>query len=178
LASVVSRLSSIALNRAVWQQIRSSAYGNDTVGEVAQSSADAPVFVDPRPSLPEKLAIEISRVADSAAATALSKLRGSLNRLVFAAEKRERSDIVSQYLTWDELIHTAYFKVSLFNKLIAYSIARSEGFRPSATFLADPDYHRMATWYAELTSGITSETKDGRIKESLGVREVEPPVSA
>jgi hypothetical protein len=91
-----------------------------------------------RRSLPQDLAIEISKVADAAAASSLSKLRGSLNRLAFADDKRTRSDLISEYLTRDELIHTAYFKVPLFNKLIAYSIGRSEGFGQVRHFLRIP----------------------------------------
>jgi hypothetical protein len=50
-------------------------------------------------------------------------------------DKRSRSDLISEYLTWDELIHTAYFKVPLFNKLPAYSITRSEGSGRARPFL-------------------------------------------
>jgi hypothetical protein len=177
IASVISRSLSVVFNRVAWQQLRASAFGNDTAGEVSKSAAEALSFFDTRPSLPRELAAEISKVADAAATRSLSKLRGSLNRLAFTGDRRTRSDLVSEYLTWDELIHTAYFKVPLFNKLLAYSIAHSRGFRPSATFLAHPDYNRVATWYAELTSGISSETKDGRIKEGLGAMEVQPAIS-
>jgi hypothetical protein len=40
--------------------------------------------------------------------------------------------------------------VPLFNKLLAYSIAHSEGFKPTERFLADPDYPRVAAWHGEL----------------------------
>jgi hypothetical protein len=152
LASLVSRFLSTALDRTAWRQIRASAYGDDTNGEIPRSAGDAPSFVGSRTALPRHLAAEISKVADAAAAASLSKLRGSLNRLAFGAGKQKRSDLVSEYLTWDELIHTAYFKVPLFRKLVAYSIAHSEGFRPSSILLADPDYKCVAGWYEELTS--------------------------
>jgi hypothetical protein len=177
IATVVSRLLSSVLDRVAWDQIRASAYGNDTLSENAQSAADTPSSISPQPPLPQSLAAEISKLADNAMAMSASKFRASFNRLAFAEDKRIRSDLISEYLTWDELVHTAYFKVPLFNKLLAYSIARSEGFRPTATFLADPDYIRVATWYGELTSGIRSETNEGPAQTDLGVKEMEPAVS-
>jgi hypothetical protein len=152
IAVIVSRFLSAVFDQVAWQQLRASAFGSNTFGEVSQSASEAPSFFNARPSLPTDLASEISKVADAAAAASLSKLRSSLNRFAFAEEKREHSDLVSQYLTWDELIHTSYFRVPLFNKLVAYAIAQSEGFRVTASFIADPDYSRVAAWYAELTS--------------------------
>jgi hypothetical protein len=152
LATVLSRGLSTALDGTAWRQIRASAYGNDTQGEVAQSGAGSPTSIESRPQLPETLAAEINLVADTAAAASVSKLRASINRLAFAQDKGARSDLVSEYLTWDELIHTAYFKVPRFNKLVAYAIAHSESFQPTARFLGDPDYPCLAAWYAELTT--------------------------
>jgi hypothetical protein len=151
-ASVVSRFLSAALDNVAWRQIRASAYGGDTDGEVPRSAGDAPLSIGSQPPLPKHLTAEISKIADTAATAALSKLRASVNRLAFAEDQRVRSDLLSEYLTWDELIHTAYFKCPSFNKLIAFCIAHSEGFRPTARFLADADYARVAAWHAELTA--------------------------
>jgi hypothetical protein len=172
LASIASRLLSALFDRIAWDQIRASAYGSDTIAEDAKLAADAPPSIGPQPPLPQDLAEEISMVADVAAVASISKLRGSLNRLVFAEENQKRADLVSQYLTGNELIHTAYFKVPLFNKLVAYAISRSEGFRPTAAFLADPDYNRATVWYAELTGG-----KDTPVQTGLDVKGMEPAVS-
>jgi hypothetical protein len=176
-AIAVSRLLSSVLDHVAWDQIRISIYGNDTRAENAQSASDTPSSISSQPPLPQSLAEEITDFANTAASGSVAKLRTSINRLAFAEDKRTRSDLIAEYLTWDELIHTAYFKVPLFTKFLAYSIARSEGFRPTATFLADPDYIRLATWYGELTSGVRSETKDGPAQLGLGVKEMEPAVS-
>ena len=154
LARVVSRFFSTALDKLAWRQIRASAYGNDTQGEDALSAAGTPASLGPMLPLPDALENEISRNADAAAAASVSKLRASIHRLAFAEDERARSDLVSEYLTWDELIHTAYFKVPLFNKLVAYAIAQSEGFRPSTRFLADPNYSLIAEWHADLSKPI------------------------
>lgn len=149
-STVASGVVSRFLDRLAWRQIRASAYGCDAQGEVARAAGDAPAFAQACAPLPKTLCDEITRVADEAAASAIPKLRLSLNRLAFAEDGRARSDLVSDYLTWDELIHTAYFKVPLFVKLTAYAIAHSDGFRPSQRFLADPDYARVAGIYADM----------------------------
>jgi hypothetical protein len=173
-ASVVSRLLSTALDSVAWRQIRASAYGNDTDGEVSLSAGDAPLFIGSQPPLPQQLAAEIGKIADSAAIASLSKLRASVNRLAFAEDERARSDLLSEYLTWDELIHTAYFKCPSFNKLAAFCIAHSEGFRPTARFLADADYARVAAWHAQLTAACQPPASAPRTKELALVNSVEP----
>ena len=149
MAAAVSRVFSRILNTVAWNQIRTSAYGNDTQGEISVTARESPEIQLSYPALPPALANEISAVADAAAAGTLSKFRASLNRLAFAADRGSQSNLVTDYLSWDELIHTAYFKVPLFNKYVAYVIANSEGFKPTARFLADPDYLRLAAWYAD-----------------------------
>ena len=154
LAAFVSRVLGAVLDKVAWQQIRSSAYGNDTQGENALSAASIPAFASQKPALPEALENEISQVADAAAYSSLSKLRSSIHRLAFAEDDRSQSDLVSEYLTWDELIHTAYFKVPRFNKLVSYAIASSEGFKPTPQFLADPDFALVKSWYDELSKPV------------------------
>lgn len=144
----LSNVASQMLDGLAWRQIRASAFGGDTLGEASCVATSAPAIAAAAfPALPEALAAEISRVADGAAGEAIVKLRASLNRLAFADDGRTRSDLVSEYLTWDELIHTAYFNVPRFNKLVAYTIATSDGFTPTAAFLADPDYAVVARWH-------------------------------
>jgi hypothetical protein len=53
----------------------------------------------------------------------------------------------ASYLTWDELIHTAYFNIPRFRKLVAYAIAQADGFQATEAFKADPDYATVAGWY-------------------------------
>jgi hypothetical protein len=177
-SSIFSSILSSVFDRAAWTQLRASILGNDTSAEVAQSAAEAPSFFDLRTSLPEELAFEISKVADAAAAVSISKLRRSLSRLAFEEDKRTRTDLIAEYLTWDELIHTTYFKVPLFNKLIAYAIAQSEGFRATTAFLSDPDYERVAGWYAELSSGMRLEGKDTAIDIDVSVKAMRPDIAA
>ena len=64
-----------------------------------------------------------------------------------------RADMLSEYLTWEELIHTSYFQVPRFRKLVAYAISRADGFRPTEAFRADPDYELVAAWFERLKGG-------------------------
>jgi hypothetical protein len=69
-------------------------------------------------------------------------------------------------LTWEELIHTVYFKAARFRKLVCYVIARSPGFRPSEKLKADPDYEKLAEWLAEI-QGQASRESDAQVGEQI-----------
>jgi hypothetical protein len=84
-----------------------------------------------------------------AASIAVSKFRGLVGQLAHK-NKEANAFLFSEYLTWDELIHTSYFNVPRFRMLVAYAIATSEGFRPSAAFKNHPDYQLVAGWYEEM----------------------------
>jgi hypothetical protein len=112
---------------------------------------DRPFWVKASPtSLPNELEDELSRLADKAASQALPKLRGAISELAFAASNQGDANVIARYLTWEELIHTVYFRSAGFRKLICYAIAHSPGFRPSEKLKADPDYEKFALWLAEL----------------------------
>jgi hypothetical protein len=153
LAARLSAVLSRVFDRITWHQIRQSAFGNDTIGEVAVEAADRPVWLAGSPApLPEELSNEVSAFADSAAAQSVSKLRRAVQLLAFSEGEQEKSDLLAEYLTWDELIHTAYFRVPRFRKLVAYAIAHSPGFRPSDRFRSDPDFATVARWYQQLSA--------------------------
>jgi hypothetical protein len=67
-----------------------------------------------------------------------------------ANDKEANTFFFSEYLTWQELIHTNYFNVPRFRMLVAYTIADSEGFRPTEAFRNHPDYSCVADWYEEI----------------------------
>jgi hypothetical protein len=158
---VIRRLSIVAssaisryLDGVTWYQVRQSAFGNDLIGEIAESASDRPNETETgHASLPRELSEELTRFADTAAAQSISKLRGAVQLLTFSEGGRKKSDLLAEYLTWEELIHTAYFKVPRFRKLVCYAIAHSPGFRPSEKFKGDRDYERCGRWLAEIQNG-------------------------
>jgi len=58
--------------------------------------------------------------------------------------------VAEDFLTWGELIHTSYFVVPRFRKLVCYAIAHSPGFKPTEEFKRDPDYPLMLRWLEEI----------------------------
>ena len=58
--------------------------------------------------------------------------------------------MLSQYLTWDELIHTSYFTDLQFAKLVAFSLTKTDGFRATDAFCREPDFSELAGWYSEI----------------------------
>jgi hypothetical protein len=100
--------------------------------------------------LPAALGAEISAFSDQQAGKSVARLRSAVHVLAFAEGGREKSDLLSTYLTWDELIHTSYFQVPRFCKLVAYALSTADGFRATAAFRADPDYTLVAGWFDEM----------------------------
>jgi hypothetical protein len=99
--------------------------------------------------LPEQLANEITDLSDRAASRTVSKFRDLVGQLA-RKDKEANAFLFSEYLTWNELIHTSYFSVPRFRMLVAYAIANSEGFGPTTTFKNHPDYQLVAGWYEEM----------------------------
>lgn len=156
----LSALLSRQFDRITWHQIRQSAFGNDAIGEVAMEAADRPVWVDMSTAcLADDLCKELSAFADAAAAQSVAKLRRAVQLLTFSEGEQKKSDLLAEYLTWDELIHTAYFKVPRFRKLVAFAIAHAPGFRPSEKFKADPDFATLARWYEQLSQPEWGQTR-------------------
>jgi hypothetical protein len=153
--SIISRLLSIVLSRTLdrvtWAQLRQSVFGNDTIGELAAGADARPMWYSySPPPLPTELGQELTEHANLAAARSVPKMRTAVQVLAFSEEERAKSDLLSEYLTWEELIHTSYFSVPRFRMLVAYAIAHSEGFRPSPAFKSHPDYELVARWYEEI----------------------------
>ena len=100
--------------------------------------------------IPDQLSDEITDLSNRAASVAVVKFRGLIKQLALSRDKEAKGFFFSEYLTWDELIHTSYFSVPRFRMLVAYAITNSEGFRPSAAFKNHPDYELVARWYTEI----------------------------
>jgi hypothetical protein len=147
----ISRILSATLNRLTRQQIRKTGFGNDTVGELSVDASKAlPWVAAPFSALPEQLAQEIADLSNQAAPVALVKFRDGINQLALSKDKEAKAFFFSEYLTWDELIHCSYFGVPRFRMLVAYAMAHSPGFRPSAVFKSHPDYELVGKWHEEI----------------------------
>lgn len=153
-ANWLSWLSSKILNPVAVQQIKATGFGSDTDGDYAIGAGEFPMWLgNGLPPLPEPLGREVEEISNSAAAAVIPKFRSAIKNLSLAKGDAETSDMLSHYLTWDELIHTSYFNVPKFRKLVAYALAQNEGFRATAAFTHDPDYKLVAAWYEEIVAG-------------------------
>lgn len=145
------------LNRLTWRQVTKSAFGNDTLGEHAAGADTHPAWlVAGRPPLPRELGDEISDASNVAASAAIAKFRGALQfRSGDNAISLGRS-LFADVLTWEELVHTSYFNVPRFRKLVAYALTQGGGFRATDAFKADPDYARVQGWFETIRAGDRS----------------------
>lgn len=145
------------LNRLAHTQIRTISLGGDSLGEEVLAADDAPNWIGGRGKpLPSDLAKEISQLSDAAAAEALKRIRTQIATLALAGNGSSLD-----FLSWRELVHTSYFYVPRFRKLVAYIIAQSTGFRATTTFEEDPDYNTVANWYAELSASTCTRRDPG-----------------
>lgn len=139
LAKGVARLLSIptswALNALTLAQFRTLVNGVDVGAERAVGCGVCPAWqrAGSHP-LPQEVCDEITAISDRAAMAALPKFRSALGELALAEKLDDVKARFAAYLTWDELIHTAYFHSPRFIYLLAETCAGTEGFawRPRA----------------------------------------------
>lgn len=143
----ISGFASRLLNQLVWREVQKKSFGDDTLDAMAVGADYHPVWAQSaQPSLPQELILQLDSEAARASTASMLKFRAAIQQSLFqGADFQSRA--IAEYLTWDELIHTSYFKASSFRKLIAFVISRSPGFRASKQLVSDPDYPMMIRWY-------------------------------
>lgn len=150
-AMLISSVTSSVLNTLTNAEVKRAAFGNDTEGEIAIGAVDRPTWLETSPPrLPQALAELVTEYSNSMATQSLAKFRRAIGQLASAEPKHTADTAITTYFTWKELVHSAYFDVPEFRKLVAQAIGRSQGFAPSATFKSDSDYARTAQWLAEI----------------------------
>ena len=152
LSKIVSAFISRLLNPLTRSQIQAMAFGSDTEIDDAVDAQSWPMWLDKgHAPLPEVLANNLQAHSDAAAAKAIPKFRSAAAKFAMATDDEAKTDMLSDYLTWDELIHTSYFKNAYFCKLVAYGLAQGEGFSATQAFRQDPHYANAAAWHSEIT---------------------------
>jgi hypothetical protein len=139
------------LNHMTHFEITRSALGNDTEGEIVVGSDARPTWMTSSfPFLPLAVGSKISDYSNEMSFQSLAKFRNAISTLAFSVDEEGAEGILTTYLTWRELIHTSYFEVAEFRKLLAYAIAEVEGFKAADAFKADSDFDRAKSWYGAL----------------------------
>ncbi len=102
------------------------------------------------PPLPLLLSGKLQAYSDAAVSKVVPKLRNAARQFRLAEGRAERMDMLSEYLTWDDLIHTSYFHHPHFRKLLAFAPTRAEGFQATPAFKLDPVHDLIASWYSQI----------------------------
>ncbi len=147
LARAISALAARLLNRVTLSEVKRVIYGNDTIGEMATGGGPRPAWMARAPAfLPSEIATRMTDLANNTTAASLAKFRNALSTIALAEGNQRESALVSNYLTWKELIHTTYFELPEFRHLVARSVADAEGFAPSGAFATAPHFTKAADW--------------------------------
>lgn len=145
-----------SLSASAWRQIRQLAFGGDCLGEVATGAKAAPAWSAAQvPTLPVELSERLETKANEAAARAIAKFRAALSSFAYSVAEPSHRDFVADYVTWQELIHTSYFRDSLFRKLVCHMIGQQPGFRAKGTLRRDEQVELLEKWHRVLAQPLT-----------------------
>lgn len=151
IAKALSEGLSRLLNALTRNEVQRAAFGNDSEAETAVASTDRPTWLDASPPrLPEAMAEMITRHSDGEASRSIAKFRRMIGELTTAERIHASNTAITSYFTWKELVHSAYFDVATFSKLVARTLAAGGGLVASPAFQRDPDFGRTGQWLAEI----------------------------
>ncbi|MEZ5892106.1 MAG: hypothetical protein R3C58_03035 [Parvularculaceae bacterium] len=147
-AKIISSLVAKGSDRVISGFARKSAFGVDLpLLEDPTITLAPPEFSAEWKTLPEAPSKAVHDFANRYAADLVAKGRQLLGFAQLGLTNEELLRQITETVTWNELIHTAYFEVDEFVKLLAYSIIQKCELEPSDAFLADPDYARVKEWH-------------------------------
>jgi hypothetical protein len=139
-------------NRLTANQLRQTVFGNDTDGENVVQVAAVPEGCQKDYGLVSRdIEAALTDFSDKNAVRTVAAARRILG---ISQETQGETDVVkllAEQMSWRELIHTSYFDVDEFAKLIAYVLHKA-GLAPlSERFKADPDFEKTKQAYEKLT---------------------------
>lgn len=154
----VSGAMSRLLNPVITSQFQAQGFGSDTSVDAARDAHVWPMWLGKGfPPLPEALGSELQATSDDAIREVVPKFRDAARTFAAATTGREKSDMISDYLTWNELVHTSYFNNARFRKLVAFAAAQADGFVAADALRQDPEYAAVARWYGEIAATAASD---------------------
>lgn len=156
IAKVLSHGLSLILNPLTLAQLKASTYGSDAREDFAVDAGVWPIWMTRGfPPLPAEIADGLEMSSDRAIGTAIPKFRNIVDSLTAAESAEATNDVVADYLTWQELIHTSYFDQEGFVKLVAFALCQTDAFCPTAAFVSDPQVNEVARAYAAIDAGTS-----------------------
>lgn len=161
LARIVSSVLSRGLNYLTLSEVKRSTFGNDTEGEVVLGADLRPSWLEPVTCLlPDAVGDEITNHSNLMASQSLSKFRNAISTLAFSDED-DKGGLITNYLSWKELVHTCYFDVPAFRAMVALAISQAEGFAATDLFRRDQSYPLIAQWVADLGRKVEIDPATG-----------------
>ncbi len=153
IARLLSSLLAAILNRTTLSEVKRELYGNDTGTEIALGVAPRPAWMETgRPFLPDGIANRLTDYANQAAFASLAKFRNALSMVAMSTGRSATGGVVTDFLSWRELIHSAYFDYAEFQALLACSVAKLDGFQAAPAFRVDPAYAEANGWLDAMTA--------------------------
>ena len=122
----------VFLNRLTADRLRSSAFGNDTIGEQVVQVAPVPEDCDDTfAHLPDDVEKHLSAFCDQKAVVTLERVRDVLGVCEQLPGKGDIATTIANELASYELIHVAYFEVDEFARLVAAALRSEPVSRPA-----------------------------------------------
>ena len=143
------------INKMVWAEVKTTAWGDDLVKESISKIAAYPANFDAKfaERMPEIVAAPLREHSSKSAIKTLVKVREILGMTINQNKKQNKKGAVdlrsnlSSSLTWEELIHTSYFAVDNFIDLIAIGLHRAGFTELKNDFVSTPEREQLSAWY-------------------------------
>lgn len=143
------------INKMVWSEVKTNAWGDDLVKESISKIAAYPANFDAKfaERMPEIVAAPLREHSSKSAIKTLVKVREILGMTINKDKKQNKKGAVdlrsnlSSSLTWEELIHTSYFAVDNFIDLIAIGLHRAGFTELKNDFVSTPEREQLSAWY-------------------------------
>ena len=143
------------INKMVWAEVKTNAWGDDLVKESISKIAAYPANFDAKfaERMPEIVAAPLREHSSKSAIKTLVKVREILGMTVNQDKRQNKKGAVdlrsnlSSSLTWEELIHTSYFAVDNFIDLVAIGLHRAGFTELKNDFVSTPEREQLSAWY-------------------------------
>jgi hypothetical protein len=159
----MSTLLSSLFDIATWNAMRDLVFGSDLAGESAFDASANPSWAASCKPLPQPLSDELITFVNQEAIKSLPKIRQSVYELAFSMGTGRPAGFIQNYLSWNELIHTSYFDVPQFRKLLGFAISMSKGFRATQSFKNDGEFPVVMGWFEETVVDPISLRQNGAL---------------
>jgi alpha-beta hydrolase superfamily lysophospholipase len=125
LGAVLGRPLASSIDRLVWASVREQIWGDDIAAErVRGVSSHPPSFALRYRPLPPAVAAPVQALADSSASDTLRRLRSNLGMATSRNRSADLFGTALSLLSWREMVHTCYFDVEEFTRLVAFALHR------------------------------------------------------